>query len=253
MSLLNEIQTEKKILPRRILIYGTHGVGKSTFGAMAPNPIFIQTEEGLGDIDCHKFPLAEEYAQVTNAIGALSMEDHSYQSVVLDSADWLERLIWAEVCKDKQVNSIEDIGYAKGYAFALDYWRQVLEGLDVLRKHRGMHVILIAHAQIEKFQNPETEPYDRYSPRLHKHASAVVQEWCDEILFASYKVHTKQSDAGFNQKRTQGIGTGERTIRTVERPAHVAKNRLNLPDEMPLNWNEYAQFLPQPKTKGVIK
>jgi len=106
-----------------------------------------------------------------------------------------------------------------------------------------MMVILLAHAKIEKFENPETETYDRYVPRLHKLASAVVQEWCDEVLFATYKVFTKKLDEGFSQTRTQGIGTGERIIRTSERPAHVAKNRLNLPDEFPLDWNVYAKHL----------
>jgi hypothetical protein len=70
-----------------------------------------------------------------------------------------------------------------------------------------------------------------------------VQEWCDEVLFATFRVYTKQTDEGFDRKRTQGIGTGERIIRTVERPAHVAKNRLNLPEEMPLDWDVYAKQL----------
>jgi hypothetical protein len=116
-----------------------------------------------------------------------------------------------------------------------------------------MQIILIAHARIEKFDNPETESYDRYVPRLNKHASALVQEWCDEVLFATYRVHTKHTDEGFNRKRTQGIGTGERIVRTTERPAHVAKNRLSLPDEFPLDYRLYAAFVrgesPEPNTE----
>lgn len=141
------------------------------------------------------------------------------------------------------VESIEDIGYAKGYVFALTNWREVLAGLDALRNERGMHVILIARAQIERFANPETDTYDRYSPRLHKQASALVQEWADEVLFATYSVHTKSTDEGFGRRRIKGIGTGERIIRTTERPAHVAKNRLGLPDEIPLDYRVYAAYL----------
>src|SRR5690606_10937660 len=111
---------------------------------------------------------------------------------------------------------------------------------DALRAERSMQVILIAHAAIEKFANPETDSYDRYAPRLQKQASALVQEWCDEVLFASYRVHTRTSSEGFDRKRTQGIGTGERILRTTERPAHVAKNRLNLPDELPLDYRVFA-------------
>jgi hypothetical protein len=156
--------------------------------------------------------------------------------------DWLERLIHAEVCQKRSVESIEDIGYGKGYVFALPFWREVLAGLDALRNERGMEVILVAHAQIEKFANPETETYDRYVPRLQKLASALVQEWCDEVLFATYRVHTRTATEGFDRKRVQAIGTGERILRTTERPAHVAKNRLALPDEIPLDHRVYAAY-----------
>ncbi|QOJ04308.1 MAG: ATP-binding protein [Planctomycetia bacterium] len=240
MKLLEQIQRGVQPAPRRVLLYGTHGVGKSTFGSMAERPIFIQTEDGLGMIDCERFPLATRYGEVIAALAALYTEPHEYRSLVLDSLDWLERLIWREVCEKRGVENIEDIGYAKGYTFALTQWREVLGGLDALRNERGMQIILIAHAQIEKFANPETDTYDRYSPRLQKQASALIQEWCDEILFATYKVHTKTINEGFDRKRVQGIGTGERILRTTERPAHVAKNRLNLPEELPLDYRIYA-------------
>jgi len=249
VSLLNEIEKVKKILPRRIMIYGTHGIGKSTFGAMAPAPIFIQTEEGLGDIECHKFPLSETYEDVQNKLSALYAETHEYKTLVIDSADWLETLIWAEVCRRGSQENIEEFGYGKGYMLAVDLWREFLEGLNALRSQRGMTVILVAHAKVENFKSPDSEPYDRYSPRLDKRASPVLQEWCDEVMFASYKVFTKQIDGGFNKKITQGIGTGERVLRTTERPSHLAKNRLNLPEEIPLNWEAYSQHLPQNQTE----
>jgi hypothetical protein len=243
MTLLQQIQKGRAAQPRRVLLYGVHGVGKSTFGAMAERPIFIQTEEGINDIETDRVPLATKYGDVLGALSALYTDEHDYQTVVIDSLDWLERLIWADVCAKRGVESIEDIGYAKGYVFALTQWREVLSGLDSLRNDRGMQVIAIAHAAIEKFANPETDSYDRYIPRLQKQASALVQEWADEVLFATYRVHTKTTDQGFDRKRTQGIGTGERIIRTTERPAHLAKNRLNLPDEFPLDYRVYAAFV----------
>ena len=250
MGLMKQIHSGRLPAPRRIMLYGTHGVGKSTWGSMAPKSIFIQTEDGLGEIACDKFPLAKSFGEVMQALSDLYTEEHPYRTVVVDTLDWLERLIWEEVCKQKTVENIEDIGYAKGYMFALTQWREFLTGLEALRADRGMMVILVAHAKIEKFENPETENYDRYVPRIHKLASHVVQEWCDEVLFATYRVHVKQTKEGFDKKIIKGVGTGERIIRTTERPAHVAKNRLNLPDELPLDWNAYAQFLgeaPAPK------
>ena len=242
MKLLEQIHRGKKPAPRRVMLYGIQGIGKSTFGARSPDAIFIQTEDGLGQIDCAKFPLAESFDSVMAAVSELYREEHSFQTVVVDSLDWLEKLIHQEVCEKRGVKNIEDIGYGKGYVFALDYWKQFLDGLSALRNERGMTVILVAHAKIEKFENPSTDSYDRYVPQLHKHASALVQEWCDEVLFATYKVFTKLVDEGFNRKKAKGIGAGERILYTTERPSHVAKSRLNLPDEMPLDWEVYEKF-----------
>ena len=250
MSLLQSIESGRSQKPRRVMLYGVHGIGKSTFGAMAPQPVFVQTEDGLSDIDAPRFPLAGSFEDVMSALMALYTEEHQYGTVVIDSLDWLERLIWAEVVqrkptteKGRPVTSIEDYGFAKGYTYALDPWKEVLDGLTALRDDRGMMVILIAHAKIERFENPETDAYDRYSPRLNKHASALIQEWCDEVLFATYKVHTRQTEEGFDKTRTRGIGTGDRILRTTERPAHMAKNRLGLPEELPLDFRIYAEHL----------
>lgn len=243
MSALSSIVTGLRPGPRRILVYGTAGIGKSTFATCAPAPIVIQTEDGLGAIDCHRFPLAQSLAEVMASLAVLYQEDHPYRTVVIDSLDWLERLIHAQVCALKQVASIEDIGYGKGYTFSLAHWRDVLDGLSALRDRRGMMTILIAHAKIERFEDPQTEAYDRYMPRLHKSATALVSEWCDEVLFAGYRVFTKTQDEGFGRARVQGLGSGERVLKTTERPAHLAKNRLNLPDELPLAWSEFAQHL----------
>ncbi len=244
MKLLEQIQIEAKPAPRRITLYGVHGVGKSTWGAATPEPIFIQTEDGLGDIKAPRFPLAASFGDVISAMGELYTEKNPFQTLVIDSLDWLEKLIWSEVCKRKGVDSIEDIGYGKGYIFVMDEWKQFVAGLDALRNTRGMMIVLIAHAEISKVSDPENDDYDAYRPRLHKNASHLIQEWCDEVLFANYKVYTKVVDEGFDKKKAKGIGTGERIMRTTSRPAHVAKNRLGLPDEMPFTWDAFAKHLP---------
>ena len=253
-GLMEQIASGIEAKPQRIMLYGVHGVGKSTWASLAPKPIFIQTEDGLGGIDCDKFPLATEFADIIAALSELYSNENRYQTIVIDSLDWLEALIWKEVCKKHNVKNIEDIGYAKGYTFAIDYWRQVLDGLTALRALKGTMTIFLAHAGVERFENPATESYDRYVPKLHKKASAVVQEWCDEVLFATYLVHTKSTKEGFDKKRSQGIGTGERTLYTAERPSHVAKNRLNLPYELGMAWDVLAEYIPTaPKAKPRAK
>jgi len=221
---------------------GIEGVGKSTCASQTPKPIFIQTEDGLGQIDCHKFPLARSYEDVDSALAELHTEKHSYQTVVIDSLDWLERIIWDRLCKAYGVASIEKVdgGYGKGYIHALTFWRKILDRLAALRDDRGMMVMLVAHAKVEKFEDPEAPTYDRYSPRLNKHASALVSEWCDAVLFATRKIITRTEEGSFNRSRTiaagQGRDGGERILRCVGGPSCIAKNRYGLPAELPLAW-----------------
>ena len=243
MGLLQSIQSGRAAAPPRLMIYDTEGIGKSTLAARAPKPIFIQTEDGLGEIDCHKFPLAKSLTDVFGALSELHSEEHDYQTIVVDSLDWLERLIWDSVCQDYGAKSIEKVdgGYGKGYIYALTPWRQFIDHLSALHRDRCMAVILIAHAKVEKFDDPESSPYDRYSPRLHKHAAALLTEWCDAVLFASRKFRSQTEDGGLGRKRTiahaVGKDGGERVLRTVGGPSCVAKNRYNLDGELPLDWN----------------
>jgi hypothetical protein len=114
----------------------------------------------------------------------------------------------------------------------------VLDELKKLRDERSMMVILIAHCAVQRFEDPRTEAYDRYVPKLHKHINGTIQEWCEEVLFANYKVFVRKDGDGFQERRL-GVGTGERVIYTSEKPSHLAKNRLALPEELPLAFSAY--------------
>ena len=245
MSFLEQVKTGIQCGPRRAMIVGVHGVGKSTWAAQADSPIFMPTEDGLADVDCTSLPLMKSLDDVKAAIRELYREEHGFKTLVVDSVDWLERLIWDVICLDKGVKDISEIGFGVGYSLALAEWAKMLEGFSRLRDDKGMAIVLIAHAKIERFHDPTSDSYDRYSPKLHKGASALCQEWCDEVLFANYRVFTKEKEEGFNKKRTIGIGSGERVLYTTDRPAHIAKNRLGLPDEIPMTWDAYASHFPK--------
>lgn len=243
--MLETIQSGRQSKPPRVLLYGVEGIGKSTFGSEAPKPIFIQTEDGLDEIDCDRFPLATKFDDVVAALKTLRDQKHDYESAVIDSLDWLERLVWDKLCQQYGVESIEKVdgGYARGYMHALSLWREVLDLLGVLRA-RGMVIVLIAHSKVERFEDPESSPYDRYSPRLHKHASALICEWSDAVLFATRRLRTQSEETGFNRKRTiaHAIGKegGERVIRAYGSPTCVAKNRYGIGEELPLSWPAFV-------------
>jgi hypothetical protein len=242
---LKQIRKSEGIKAPRLLLYSTHGLGKTTFAASAPNVVFILTEDGLGRLEVDHFPIATSFASVIEALDSLAQQDHAFQTVAIDSLDWLDNLIWQDIHAN---NDAKDLAYGKGAVIAADYWRSVLDRLNDLRNDKGMTIILIAHCQIKRFDSPETEPYDRYMPKLQERSSALVQEWCDCVFFANYRTIVKSEDVGFNNKVSRGITTGERLIYTSEKPSHLAKNRFNLPETIPLSWDAFVDALyPQPK------
>lgn len=237
---LQSIRRGQDIKPPRIFIYGVEGIGKSTFAAAAPNPIFIQTEDGQGALDIATFPMVEKIDDIREAIGSLYQEQHDFGAVVLDSADWLEQIIAREI---EAKHDAKELAYGKGALKQAEIWQELLAGFNALRNDRGMAVILIGHSQIKRFDSPETEPYDRYSPKLQERSNALVREWADAVLFANYRTVVKKSEVGFNKEVARGITNGERLLYTTEKPAYMAKNRYALPDSLPLSWDALSNAI----------
>jgi len=232
----------KQDVPPRICIYGGHGIGKSTLASKFPAPIFISTEDGLDSLDVTSFPRATKVEDVVENIKTLIKEDHEFKTVVIDSVDWLiEPLIVSNV---ESSHDAKDLAYGKGQMLVAEEFREILQGLDVLRVKRRMNVVLIAHAAVVKFEDPRTEPYDRFQPKLPNRCNALLQEWADVLAFAAFKVIIRKSDSGFNNQKTRGVTTGERLLHFVENPAFAAKNRYTCPDDIEMTIENLSKLLP---------
>ena len=235
-SVIRGIQTE----PFRLLIHGVEGAGKSTFSAQAPEPIFVQTEDGIGQIDVPKFPLSESFDSVMDNLNALLNEPHDYQTVVIDSVDWLEKLAVQKVLgmhKDKA--SIADFDFGKGYALLVPLFESIIDVLNRLRRLRKMNVVLIAHTKLEKIADPSGASYDQYAPRLDKRVNGLIREWSDVIAFASIEISRSIEKDGFKQrvvaKAVRDRSGNDRVLILESNPAIVAKSRYPLPAKMPLD------------------
>ena len=246
---LSEIKPTIGDNPPRLVIYGSGGIGKSTFAASAPDTVFLDIENGLDGIECAKIRI-KTWQDVLDAITALHEQEHEFKTIAVDSIDWLETVIHKQVAEEAGESHINDIGYGKGFAIALDLWNQFLQGMNSLRDNKQMAVIFIAHEQIKRFNDPTMDSYDRYSLKLHEKASAIVFEWADAVMFAREKVHIVKEEAGFNKelKKAKSIG-GMRVLQTVNNPAYMAKHRasLALPDEINLDWNDFISNIGQRK------
>jgi len=231
---LDAILTKAKAKPSITIIYGPSGLGKTTLAVGSKNPIVLQTEEGLGILTKNReiphFKLAKDYDTFFGYLKFLVDSDLEYNTLVIDSLDWLEPLIHTKTCEVHKQASIESFGYGRGYNEALKYWREVLDLVNTLRNEKKMRVVLIAHNQIKAFHDPSTESYDRHELKLHKAASALVLEASDMCLFLNYKKGTVkvQGNKGLTSKTVQS----GRVLVTTESPACVAKNRYGLPEEI---------------------
>lgn len=235
ISLASIARTVRNALPPRVIVHGPHGVGKSTLGASAWKPIFLPFEDGLSGIETDAFPVLTSYADTVSALDVLARDQHEFGTVVLDSLDWLEPLVWEQACKKNGWPSIEAPGFGKGYVEANTLWRDLFDRLDTLRA-RGMAVVCIAHSEIKRFEAPESEAYERYQIKLQRGASAIAQEWADIIGFAQFETAVKKEQIGQNI-RARGVATGRRVLHVVEKPAYTAKNRYGMPDTLPLSWD----------------
>lgn len=221
--------------PTRVVLYGVEGIGKSTFGADAPAPIFLGAEDGTSQLDVTRFPSPESWQEVLDAVRLLTNETHPYQTLVVDTLDWAEPLLWAFICQRDAQKNIEAYGYGKGYQAALDEWRVFLAALERMRAAKGVNVILVAHSWIKPFKNPEGDDFDRYEMKLNTKASGLVKEWADCVLFANFEVLTQRDD----KKRVRGVDSDARVIHTHRRAAYDAKNRYGLPETLPLSWADF--------------
>ena len=230
--------------PRRIFIYGAEGTGKTTLAANAEKPIFVDADGGSTDIDLDRYPFRDDddghvprsLADVHGAINDLGTSEHNFKTLVLDTGDAIEKLIWQQLLerhsdkgKDGELTSIESFGYGKGYVMAVDEWRALCVRLDRLRAVKKMNIIILAHATVRNFKNPAGPDFDRWVAALEQKAAGFLKGWCDIVGMLAHEETTKK-DGKF--AKAKGISTGARVLHLAHSAAFDAKGRGNLPDEI---------------------
>ncbi len=231
---LSNLRSTTRSTPPIAIFYGVDGVGKTQLASEFPNPVLLATEGERPPIDVElpTFGTIGSLADVFDAVGALLTEEHGYKTLIVDSLDGLEPLIWRETSARLKVESIEDAGYGKGYVEADKEWREYLSAITALTR-KGIAVVQLAHPEIVRFDSPTSDPYSRYGIKLHKRAGALVRETADLVGFLNYRVTLKEKDVGFKKTVTHGVGGSDRQIHLEERAGFCAKNRYSMPESIP--------------------
>jgi hypothetical protein len=239
---LTQVETKPNLLPPRIVIYGRGGIGKTTFAASIPGVVFLPAEEGEGVLHYARLPKPESFDDALAMIEELRTSDHSYRALAIDTLDHLEPLVWrktvevANASSKKQMESIEDFGYGKGYVHADEHWRDLFAGLDALRRERKMTCVLLAHAEVKTVEDPTLGSFERVQTKLHKRANALAHEWADIVGFAEIEKSARTDSEGKREVRL-AIATGRRLLHLEDRGGFDAKNRYALPPCIDLSWD----------------
>lgn len=265
MNLFKHLESGRAFPPRRVLLYGLHGIGTSTFAAGLPSPVFVPANDSIAHINCQRFPVAKSFAEFMQSLRELYIKPHDYRTVVLDPLEAIEQLINQEVCHERGVKHLWQLPNAAIYLLA--HWRRLLRRLELLRGDIDLHIVLIGHARDSWLQvahsdgsaTPQQTSTRRYGPALSRRVSALLQGWCDEVLFATHVLPQRLSDAGAGGpaaavpskaiQAADGLPDDPRVLQTIPSLSHAAKNHLNLPPRLPLRpaaWVPYLHRAPAP-------
>ncbi len=238
-----KLERGRKSAALKVVIYGPEGIGKSTFAANFPRAVFIDTEGSTSHMDVTRTPAPLSWTELTRQVDYFIQNPQELGTLVIDTADWAEKLCTEQLCSVKGVTGIEDFGYGKGYVYQAEEFGKFLNQLDKLRE-RGVHVVLTAHATMRKFEQPdEMGAYDRWELKLSKKIAPLVKEWADMILFANYKTTVVNVDGQGATKGKNKVTGGRRVMYASHHPCWDAKNRFGLPDEIPFEYGQIAHLV----------
>ncbi len=252
---LSSLRSTKRNDPPIILLYGVDGIGKTSLAAEFPNPIYLGTEgeRPPSDVEMATPGVITDLNDVFSVFEELLTTEHDFKTVIIDSLDGLEPLVWRSTCARLGVNSIEEPGYGRGYSEADSEWNEYLSAVAALAQ-AGMYVVQIAHPEIVRFDSPTTDPYSRYTIKMHKRSNALVREKSDVVAFMNYRVTIKEKEVARQTKVAHAEGGKERQIHLVEGAGFNAKNRYSMPDSVSYRkgqgFAELAKFWPVANGSG---
>lgn len=261
MTLLNTI-SKPAARPPIITICGDAGTGKTSLAATFPNPIVIRAEDGVGRIHTSidkpdVFPVCQSSKDIYDQLLALLNEDHSYDTLVIDSVTKAEEIFIREILeKDGKAKGINQAlgGYGNGPSAVAAMHGRVRKAAGLLNERRNMAVVFIAHADLETMRLPDTDDYMRYSLRMMPKG---LPHYVDDVDLVGY-VRLVSALRGDDDERKKVISNGDREFVCHATAASVSKNGLGITEPLDfepgtnplLPYFAAAKGKPKPKPKA---
>ncbi len=243
-SVLGHVKVGRVEKSPRVLLYSREKIGKTGFAAGSPSPIFLCSELGTEEYDVARIAITD-WTQCTTVVDALTTEPHGYKTLVIDTLDHLEAVLHRYILANDPKGASSMVtaagGYGKAFKIATEAMRKLASKLDIITERRGMNVVLLAHAHIKKFNDPQSDGWDQYRLKMHEEVAGFWREWVDAVLFANLDIAVKEDP----NDRTRATGTGDRYIYTTppRDAAFEAGNRFALPPKIKLRWSAFEEAL----------
>ena len=213
-------------------IYGGPKVGKTTLGMLAPGVVACDIEDGLGWIDGEKWD-CDSWPKFQDLIRRFVESKH--QTLLVDTADVLEKRLWEHLCHRNKWSGIESPGFGKGYAEALENWVSVMTQIRAHSK-KGKNFLFTAHSQVKTILNPDGESFDRNNINLHNKVSDYFFAQMDFVGYAHFDSRVRKNSGGDFVASTSGqrlISMGGDTL-----SAQVG-NRFGIAGKVPMDASFY--------------
>ena len=201
---------------------------------------------GLGDVykrqDVSRVTDITSWPLLLSSIKEIYDNPTICKTLVIDTADAAERMCIDYICGKFNKKGIEEFGYGAGYTYLTEEFARFLVQLDACIG-QGVNVVVLAHAVLKTVTLPEEMgTYDHWELKLSSKTTnkvaPLVKEWADLLLFANYKTILIEDGT---RKKAAG---GKRIMYTTHTTFADAKNRFSLAEELPFDYNEIAQLIP---------
>ena len=193
---------------RFICIYGAEKVGKSTFGAKLPRPLFCNFEVGTNYLPVRPVNIDRwsVFKQVLRQLEKPEAHDY-YDTVVIDTVSEAYTSCEKFICQQAGVQKIGDIPYGRGYTDTKREFEEALRKITML----GFGLCCICHAEKKTIPGPNDTTIDTMQPAMPSRAADVVNRMVDIIAYIDQRFDENgESVRRFITRRTPSILAGSR-------------------------------------------
>ena len=229
-----------------ITILGDAGAGKTSLAASLPSPVFVMAEDGLASVPEDQRPdgwQLRSSEQLWDIFKGLLQEEHDYKTVVIDSVSALDEIFTKEItAKEGKTNLAQCAGgYGAGYKVLAGMHQRVGAAADAL-KRKGLNVVYIAHANVDRLELPDLDPYSRYTVKITKDCQSSYVDKPDAVAFIRLQTFLRGEDG----ERKKAISSGVRELVCHATAANVSKNRFGITEPIVVEQgvNPFAEIIP---------